>query len=214
MFYDYIFNKIQIMIALLAVVLSACAPVVAPAPTETTILKVVSPTPVLTSTLIPITATPSPLPTQPIIPFITPDSIQVERWKEYETALGDIYLKGEPSVLCEWEILGQTNQEVYVWVVCRSSISVLVTTEGKIIYSGFDIPAVIHLGTDGAVQNVEIPGGGTQYASDIRKMFPSYAQDRYFGKLIDFKRLSDHIEWRRTHPEEPPLIILSASPTP
>jgi hypothetical protein len=26
--------------------------------------------------------------------------------------------------------------------------------------------------------------------------------------------LQEHIEWRRTHPEEPLLIILSATPTP
>lgn len=116
MFYDRVFNKNQTMIVLLTIVLVACAPAVAPAPT------IVSPTPHPTSTLIPNTVTPSPMPTQPRIPFITPDSVQVERWKDYETALGATYLNGESSVLCEWEILGRSDLELYVWAVCKSTI--------------------------------------------------------------------------------------------
>ena len=69
----------------------------------------------------PITITPSPLPTQPTIPFITPNPIQVERWKEYEDALAREPLFNEGlSVLCEWEILGKSEMEVYVWASCKS----------------------------------------------------------------------------------------------
>jgi hypothetical protein len=59
---------------------------------------------------------------------------------------------------------------------------------------------------------VEIPG--IHYADDIRQMFPTDAQERYFDGLIHFQELTDHVRWRREHPEEPPLIILNATPTP
>jgi hypothetical protein len=77
-----------------------------------------------------------------------------------------------------------------------------------------EMPSVIYVGTDGTVQSVEVPRGGTHYASDIREMFPTAAQERYFGKLIPFQELTDHLRWRREHPEELPLIVLSATPTP
>jgi hypothetical protein len=204
--------KLLLMVILL-VILSACGQQTVVLPTETPIPTVVSPTPVPTFTLIPVTVTPSPLPTQPIIPMLTPDTIQLERWKEYEDALAiaifpSSFIPGE--FLCDWEILGRSDQEVYVWAVCTSIFSI----EGVGVPYGGSIPAVIHIGADGAVQSVEIPGGGTDYASDIRKMFPHDAQERIFGHLINFQGLTDHLNWRREHPEEPPLIVLIATPRP
>src|SRR5215212_11812837 len=94
---------------ILLVTLSACGQQTIILPTETPIPTVVSPTLVPTSTLILATITPSPLPTQPFIPMITPDPIHVERWNEYQTALGEIILKEVEPVLCEWEILERTD---------------------------------------------------------------------------------------------------------
>jgi len=141
----------------------------------------------------------------------------MERWKEYEDALATAlfppkYIPQSPSeFLCEWEILGRADQEVYVWAVCMSIFSAGVNT--GLPYGG-SIPAVIHIGIDGTVQSVEIPGGGTDYASDIRRMFPLDAQERIFGHLINFQELTDHLSWRRENPEELPLIVLSATPIP
>jgi len=192
--------------------LVACGKQAIALPTETPIPTTVSPTPIPASTLTPIIITPSPLPTEPIIPMITPDPVQLARWREYETALAtslfpSSFIPGE--FLCEWEILGRSDQEVYVWAVCMSIFSV----EGVGVPYGGSIPAVIHIGTDGAVQSVERPGGGTDYASDIRKMFPLDAQEKIFGHLINFQGLTDHLNWRRQHREEPPLIVLLVMPT-
>jgi hypothetical protein len=57
--------------------------------------------------------------------MITPDPVQVERWKEYQTELAKSLLSFLPpeEVLCEWEILGRSDQKVYVWAVCTSIIS-------------------------------------------------------------------------------------------
>lgn len=195
--------------------LVACGEQAAALPSETSTPTALPPTPVLTSTLIHPIIAPSPLPlqTQPIIPAITADSIQVERWKEYEAALAKALFPSSfipGKFLCEWEILGRSDLEVYVWTVCMSIFSV---GSAGLPYHG-SIPAVIHIQADGSVQSVEIPRAGTNYASDIRQMFPPDAQERYFEGLMHVQELTDHLNWRREHPEEPPLIVLNTNLTP
>ena len=106
--------------------LIACGKQAAALPPEIPTSTAVSPTHIPTATLIPVTVTPSPLPTQPTVPVITPDPIQVERWKEYQTELAKLVLAQHSSnefpfyetALCEWDILGRSDQEVYVWAMC------------------------------------------------------------------------------------------------
>src|SRR5687767_636581 len=199
----------------LPVLLSACRQQAIAVPTGTRIPTIVSPTPIPTSTLIPVTITPSPLPTQPIIPIITPDAIQVERWKEYEDALVSAIFKSSlqpEEVVCEWEILGRAKQEVYVSTFCASIYS-----SGSFQTS---MPAVINIGTDGAVQSVEIPG--IHYGPDILRMFPPDLHYRIFGGSMyfqepetrqRFQEMEDRLRWRRGHPDEPPWIVYSLLPT-
>ena len=192
--------------------LAACGRHTALAPIEPTLPPIVSSPPLPTSTFIPVTVTPSPMPATPAFPLITPDVAQMERWNEYENALAQAFFKSylQPDeVVCEWEILGRADQEVYVWGYC------------SVIYSATpsaaSIPAVIHLRTDGSVQNAEIPGSGTSYGIDIRRMFPPELQERIFGHFMDFQQLDDRLRWRRGHPDEPPWIVLnslSTQPTP
>ncbi len=201
--------KTRIMIALLAISLAACAPATTPAPTETPTLTATSTAIPPTSTPTPFVIPPTPLPTQPPIPFLTPDAIQVERWREYQTALakGILPTYSFENILCEWDILARSGQEVYVWAVCASP-NVDDTR-----------PAVIHLGADGSVQSVEIPKRGS--LSDFNRLFPEVARAKmnwYVDDMDDsgkemIRELYNHIEYRRTHPEEPPLIVLSATPT-
>ncbi|MFZ5909347.1 MAG: hypothetical protein ACOYYU_04965 [Chloroflexota bacterium] len=212
--------KNRIVFAFLLITLAACTPVAGPAetPTQPTLSALVaaaktadaltqaarfpSPPP----TVIPIT--PSPLPTQPVYPVITPDAVQVERWKEYEDALAQNILPMFPSetILCEWDILARTGQEVYVWAVCSSS-------------KGNDSrPAVIHLEADGSVHSVEIPKRGA--SADVDRMFPKEAKVKfslYTGNSLFHGRLKEmlnHLNYRKIHPEEPPMIVLSVTLTP
>ena len=149
---------------------------------------------------------PTPMPTEPIFPFITPDAFQVQRWQEYEDALVRTILSYRlpEEVVCEWEILGQTTQEVYVYTYCADLYSV-----GP---SQASIPALIHIGEDGSVQNVEIPGAGSSYGPDIKRLFPTSIQERIFGGSINFKEMGDRLRWRRGHPNDPPFIVLSSQP--
>lgn len=147
--------------------------------------------------------------------MITPEPTQLAMWTEYETALGK---KLTPAafttgrVLCEWQILSESEQVVFVWSECMGTVPVGNKTPPA--YPSASIPAVIHLGTDGSVQNVEVPGAGESYGPDIRSMFPPTAQKMIFDNQIDLNTLSDHLKFRLEHPEVPPLIVLSATPLP
>ena len=210
-------SRLNVFVAsILWMSLSACGVSI---PTPTATLIPASPTPVPptaspTTILLPIFVTPSAQPTQPVIPVtITPNPAQMERWKKYEEAMAKAmfrttFIPGE--FLCEWEILGQVDREVYIYAVCMSISSI----ESTGLPFHAEMPLTVHLEADEAIQRVEIPGGGSNYASDIREMFPPYARDRYFNRLISFQTLTDHLKWRRTHPEEPPLIVFSSIPTP
>ena len=141
------------------------------------------------------TATPTSNP-----PTVTPAStatIQIEKWMEYEQALAKVILP-TPKGICEWEILGHNNQEVYVWAICQVS------------YKGAaaSLPAVIQIGSDGSIEEVQIPGDGTHYAIDIRKMFPQEIQDKIFDQSAGLGEMWSHIELRQVNPE-PPLIVLT-----
>lgn len=183
-----------------AAVTQATLPILAPSPTN------------IASFAIP---TPSMLPTVEIHIMNTPDAMQAANWREYQTALATalfpttILQYSANEFICEWEILGSADQEIYVWMVCMSTF--VVGNDG-LRYNAED-PAVIHIKRNGTVQSVELPGGGSSYASDIRRMFPLYAQEMYFGRKINFKGLTDHLLWRLEHPEEPPLVVLLAPST-
>lgn len=187
---------------ILLTTLSACRQQAVALPTETPVPTVVSPTPVPTATFIPVAIAPTITPTRPGETLITPDGIQVERWKEYQTALAKkVHAHLPPEeVLCEWEILGRSGNDLYVWAVCKGKVS------------STSVPAVIHLESEGVVLSVE---RATNWSADIPGLFPPEVREKFShyqagraGELIA------HIEWRRTHPGEPPLIILSATPIP
>jgi hypothetical protein len=143
-------------------------------------------------------------PTQPVIPWVTPDPVQVEKWRDYENALAaDIlsYLPPE-NVLCEWEILGRSGNEVYVWAVCGEIWETRVGLEGL---------AIIYLRADGSVEHVL---SGMYFPEQIRPIFPPDVQERYFGGQIHFQELVDRLRLRLRQSYESPLIVLRATPTP
>jgi len=199
---------------LIVLFMVACGKQTVNLPIETSIPVVISPTSipatvVPTSTFIPLIITPSPLPTELVFAIITPDPIQVQRWNEYEDALARAFFSDyfrPEEVVCEWEILGRADQEVYVSAHCASTYSAG-PSQGW-------IPAVIHIGINGAVQSAEIPGAGTAYGADIRRLFPTDVQERIFSHSMNFQSMDDRIRWRRGHPDEPPLIVLPFSKIP
>jgi hypothetical protein len=161
-------------IAFLALILAACAPVqanatdvhntaVAVAGTEVALTQAALPTatpPPTTSTQTPeITFAPATtIPTLVPPPIFTPDAIQVERWREYQTELANALFVYNPAfpqlrygpdvyqgAICEWDILGLSNQEVYLWAACISADGLSLRTN----------PAVIYLEPDGSILGVK-----------------------------------------------------------
>ena len=221
--------KFFLSTTLLVIILAACTPAQSTPPiinmteVQSTAIVIAQTKIALTQAAPPTTATPEPTPTLvlPTVPptlspppIFTPDAIQVERWQEYQTELIKAVLAGYDPVLydyalCEWDILGHSGQEVYVWALCA-------TSGGG---GSGSIPAVIHLELDGSVQNVEVPMRGSMWDSHIAKMFPENVQEKlyiYFYPPILGGRPSEmgtHLIYRQTHPEEPPWIVLSVMPT-
>jgi hypothetical protein len=119
----------------------------------------------------------------------------------YENALARAFLSS-PDVpvkgLCEWEILGQKEREVYVWAMCQVADS----AEGE----AMSAPAVITLAENGGIEKVTVPGDGSQYAEDIRNMFPVELQEKMLSQSISSTdEMWAHIQLRHNNPE-PPLI--------
>jgi len=168
-------------------------------PTETKISTVTN-ADAVTSVLL------TPSPSSTISVYMTPNADQVARWQEYEKALANKIVPSPipENVLCEWVILGQSESEVYLWAFCQSS--------GE-IPTRASVPAVVYLGTDGAVQSVEIPGDGSLYPVDVHRLFPAKIQEIIFEHLVDVRKMEEHIGYRMENPE-PPLLILDLTVMP
>ncbi|MEW6239557.1 MAG: hypothetical protein AB1564_01945 [Chloroflexota bacterium] len=234
--------KTQIVIAQLAIILGACAPLVTPLPTEIFIQTGVSPT---ATTVYP---TSSPIPTQPPLPIFTPDAIQIERWQEYQTELAKALFVYNPSfpiwgygpdaytdALCEWDILRQRGQQVYVWVACAPASNSPLKGNSRVVRQN---PAVIYLEPNGAVRGISVAEESIDHQSqllvydlnlfsiDIQEILCMYyfinvlqCYDMFATIRLDYLQsrqsvLASHLKFRESHPGEPPLIVLSATPTP
>ncbi|CAG1006470.1 hypothetical protein ANAEL_03424 [Anaerolineales bacterium] len=230
-----------------AVVLAACGRVI---PQETEMTKAVNTalaiaqtdialtqtamptvTPTNTPTALPTaTTTPTLIPTQLPAPVLTPDTTQVEKWEEYQTELANAVLSSNPergsepvayeNALCEWDILGQSGQEVYVFAIC--ALAEENGNTGRL--------AIIYLAADESIRSVkvaEFKGSFYDlglYPADIQQKFcyyfPFSPPDRppclinsvNPGGRIDVLRT--HLDYRQINPAEPPLVVLSATPTP
>lgn len=129
-----------------------------------------------------------------------PPTAKIERWVEYQNALATAFIPSTPG-LCEWELLGQTENEVYVWAICQEADS----SNG----AAMSAPAVIYLSKNNSIERVEIPGDGSMYSVDIREMFPKDLQAKILSNSIDsLQEMWSHIQIRRENPE-PPLVIMS-----
>jgi hypothetical protein len=200
------------ILAFLAISLAACAPAVV-SPTAT-------PIPTATDTPVPPTPTPppivaTPLPAQSFTPIMTPDATQVARWKEYQTALARCVLAqsgcdySHPEyALCEWDILGRSGQEVYIWAMC------LYTTQAE-------KPLVVYLQPDGSIMEVKFGGYNGPYYNlklfpvDVQKKIDLYRGGPGYSSRV--KELGMHLAWRLKQADwwdTLPLIVLSATATP
>jgi hypothetical protein len=131
-----------------------------------------------------------------------------DRWMLYEDALAARLLSiplERGAGYCEWEILGQEGQEVYLWAICQ----VADDPDG----AATSAPVVVTLANYGGIERVDMPRDGTLYGEDIRAMFPKELQNIIFDQNVDVEGMWAHIQSRHANPE-PPLIVLSGMPLP
>ena len=185
-------NKIFVLFTLL-MVLTACAPERAFVPTNT-----VSP---LSETLVPIVAATVTFTSIPS-PVLSAD---IPRWVLYERALSYIFLgppgKTLPDMskdhgLCEWEILGQKENEIYVWALCWVNNAIGTSTNA---------PAVIRLGKDGTILEVEMPNEGF---GNLNELFPEDVLAKILNYNFSFSAAeAERIQKRGKDPSIVPLIV-------
>ncbi|HMZ08838.1 MAG TPA: hypothetical protein PK078_14575, partial [Anaerolineales bacterium] len=141
--------------------------------------------------------------------YIPSDPAQLEKWEEYESALAEKLLPQYPrdKVLCEWELMEKSEQKINVWAMCLTTIT---SPEiGNYYFPAASVPAVIHLDKGGGVQNIETPEYGENYTSDFWKLVPN----TIWNQSPNVSAMEKHLHWRRTHPSEPPLVVLNAAAT-
>jgi hypothetical protein len=199
---------------LLVLVLAACDTGITQTREATPIISLTDPiiqtASASTPTYLPLAATTSPQPTIQIAITANPD--QLARWRDYEHALASklLFLHPPEEIICEWEILGQSGREVYVWAVCRG----LPPTGRSELYAPIvSVPAVIYLRSDGSIQSVEFPGYSSSYAEGVRRLFPVCIQEKIFNRLVNIAEMVTHAEARRKI-NGPPLIVVLATPQP
>ncbi len=75
---------------------------------------------------------------------------------------------------------------------------------------------MIKLAPDGNIEGVVIPGNGSDYGVDIRKLFPAEVQERIdaINAYFDPQTAMKHIDLRRADPTIPPLIVEAGTPLP
>jgi hypothetical protein len=154
------------------------------------------------------TTTATEIPHSPFPTTLTPNPTLTAGWQELEEALAQNLMASHLNrgpVFCEWAYLGEEFPEVYLYVICRSTVPL---QEGDTHLPGVSIPAVV-IYDQGEIQGVQIPGAGSLYARDIRELFPPEVQKTIFQDQIDYQALSDHLLRRLDHPDEPPLVVPS-----
>jgi hypothetical protein len=137
-------------------------------------------------------------------PAVSPTVKDNPGWVIYERALSKGVINKDDG-LCEWEILGISGSEVYVWVLCIDRDWPGTAGSG---------PAVIRLAEDGEIKGVDIPQSGNYYPNDIRAMFPFEVQNKIFQRdFVDCCTSEDHIKTRMIT-DGPPMIVIMGTPLP
>jgi hypothetical protein len=117
-------------------------------------------------------------------PALTPQT-PASTQGELEAVLGDAMVN-DSAALCEWDVWGETVQTLYLRAVCESAGG-----------TAMSAPAVVHLDAEGHVAGLSLPGDGTHYARDVRKLFPPHLQRRIHAHEYDAVAAMERIAERR-----------------
>ena len=157
-------------------------------------------------TSIPATNTPAasttPSPTSTPAPTLTPSPTStgtpVAETSPNELVLSRAIMKSDAKTYCSWQILGYDPGLVYAWVFCLMQVEP---------FSGVSVPAAITTDANGHYLQVALPGDGTQYAPDIRKLFPADIATQILNNNVDISKLQWGIDQRKAGNMVTPYVI-------
>ncbi|MFO7943537.1 MAG: hypothetical protein R6U51_04465 [Anaerolineales bacterium] len=169
--------------------------------------------PTATPSMVPVTQSRTSAPTAaaqstPLSPTVEPTAPGGTPWKRVQCALASALLSppGQKSRgICEWQILGKSDAEVYLWAMCQAAGE----PEGPAVSA----PVVIRLDQSGRIVGVDVPRDGELYGPDVRELFPSSIQEVIFSHNIDTDAMWAHIQKRHKTPQ-PPLVVQEKTPSP
>ena len=106
--------------------------------------------------------------------------------KAIEEELARLFVD-DPSAECGWEVLGEADQETYVWAVCQAPSGTAVSA-----------PAVLTWRTAESggrrLGDAKMPRHGSFYGEDVAELFPPSVQERIFDRDVDMDGMWQQIE--------------------
>lgn len=141
--------------------------------------------------------------TPPALPTASPAPSQAE----IEPALARAFLPPDDGGVCRWDVLGRSEEEIYVWATCRGTSPP---------HSAMSAPAVIYLDGVGHIRDVKLPSDGDAYAASIRKLFPPAIQKLVFNypQLAPSPTAGEQSERRLQNTKAPSTPVPRPAPAP
>ena len=95
-------------------------------------------------------------------------------------------------------MLGWQESERYIWAFCQSG-----PEPGA---SGVSAPVKVAVNLTGEVLSTTIPDAGTNFSSDVIRMFPPAAREKILAQDFDLFAATTRLELRWKSPSLPPLV--------
>ena len=96
-------------------------------------------------------------------------------------------LVNDAKAWCEFEVWGREENTLFVWALCEARSGTAASA-----------PAVVGFKDDKAI-NVKIPRDGTNYAQDVKALFPEGVQKRIIKQEFDVKAALERIAKRKAN---------------
>jgi hypothetical protein len=100
------------------------------------------------------------------------------------TMLGKAFVN-DPKAWCEFEVWGREDNTLFVWALCEARSGATISA-----------PAVVGIKGDKAL-SVKVPRDGTNYAQDVKALFPEAVQRRIVKQEFDVKAALERIAKRK-----------------
>ncbi len=140
----------------------------------------------------------------PELPAPTPAPTMPDR-QEMEAALARAGLPSGVKGVCEWDLLGRAEKEIYVWAMCA----------GHFIHSpAISEPAAIYVDDAGHIRDVKFPSDGIDYAKSIRELFPPDVQKKIFHHYQLGPSVTVGERVRRRLQKTPVIPVFTPAPPP